>query len=485
MSKTSIVWFRNDLRLTDNPALIAAVKRGNPIVPVFIWNPDEEKTCAPGAASRWWLHRSLITLSADIQKHRTCLIIRKGNIKKVLQHLITQTDADVVFWNNRHEPSIIHCDDEIKHFLLNAGVKVETFNANLLFEPLKILNSSGNPFKVFTPFWKACLITNEPPPPFPQPKKLPVMEQLPDTLAIDDLHLAPIGNRTKGLSTLWKPGEQNALEKFLHFVENILNSYPVDRDRPDISGSSRLSAYLHFGEISPHQIWHLLKNYSTQEKKSHSIKSMEEYLRQLGWREFAHYLLFHFPHTVDKPFRSEFSTFPWAENSEGLKAWQTGQTGIPIIDAGMRELWTTGWMHNRVRMITASFLVKDLLIPWQQGAQWFWETLVDADLGNNTFGWQWTAGCGTDAAPFFRIFNPQLQGEKFDPQGNYIKKWIPELNYLSPDWIHKPWDAPSALLKKAGIKIGKTYPAPLINHKDARIRALEIVTRIKQAKKKK
>ncbi|MCL5019640.1 MAG: FAD-binding domain-containing protein, partial [Patescibacteria group bacterium] len=218
--------------------------------------------------------------------------------------------------------------------------------------------------------------------------------------------------------------------------------------------------------------------------KSHSIGSIDEYLRQLGWREFAHYALFHFPYTVDKPFRSEFSTFPWAETSGGLLAWQNGQTGIPIIDAGMRELWTTGWMHNRVRMITASFLVKDILIPWQQGAQWFWETLVDADLANNTFGWQWTAGCGTDAAPFFRIFNPQLQGEKFDSQGNYVKKWIPELNHLSPDWIHKPWAAPSTLLKKAGIKMGKTYPAPLIDHNDARIRVLEILSRIKQTKRK-
>ena len=401
--KTSIVWFRLDLRLADNPALTAAVSRAGAIVPVFIWGPEEDAPWSPGAACRWWLHQSLMALDAALRARGSRLIIRRGPSVDTLRALMKETGADVVFWNRRYEPALVARDKVIA-----AALPGESFNSALLFEPCDMKS-----YRVFTPFWKACLSQAE------QigsagasPSKWPSPVKWPRTLSVASLELEPKIDWAAGLRKTWQPGEAGARRQLQRFRRTGLAGYRDNRNRPDIVGTSRLSAHLHFGEISPRQIWHSVTN--------------SEYRRQLGWREFAHHLLFHFPHTTDAPLRADFARFPWRRDTNTLKAWQRGRTGFPLVDAGMRELWTTGWMHNRVRMVVASFLVKDLLIPWQEGARWFWDTLVDADLANNTLGWQWTAGCGADAAPFFRVFNPLTQAEKFDPTGGYIHRWASE-----------------------------------------------------------
>lgn len=388
----TIVWFRLDLRLADNPALAAAAKRG-PVLPVYIWAPEEEGAWPPGAASRWWLHHSLKSLAADLGG----LVIRRGPSLDALRQLVKETGATAVFWNRRYEPALIARDTKVKQALIADGLKVESFNSALLFEPWEL-----KPYKVFTPFWKACL-------------KLPVSKPLraaklkvakAKSLRLEQLKLLPKLDWAADFP--WQPGEAGARRQLRRFKPT---GYRKKRDFPAIAGTSRLSPHLHFGEISPRQVW-----------KAGNV----DFRRQLVWREFAHHLLYHFPHTPEKPLRRDFEKFAWRKNSKALQTWQRGRTGYPLVDAGMRELWTTGWMHNRVRMVVASFLVKDLLIPWQEGARWFWDTLVDADLANNTLGWQWVAGCGADAAPFFRIFNPTTQAEKFDPDEKYIRRWVKE-----------------------------------------------------------
>jgi deoxyribodipyrimidine photo-lyase len=334
---------------------------------------------------------------------------------------------------------------------------------------------------VFTPFWKACLEQSQPERLVSSPRRIPAPKHWPKSLALEELGLEPKPNWARGFSEVWKPGSEGAADALKQFVTAGVASYGTERDRPDHRGTSRLSPQLHFGELSPRQVWHAIRGGSKPSARSRAAKhnDVHPYLRQLGWREFAHQLLFHFPQTVDQPLREKFERFPWKTDARPLKAWQKGRTGYPIVDAGMRELWTTGWMHNRVRMIAASFLVKNLLIPWQQGAEWFWDTLVDADLANNTLGWQWTAGCGAYAAPFFRIFNPVLQGRKFDPHGDYVRRWVPEIKLLPSRWIHEPWSAPTAVLVSAGIRPGKDYPAPIVDHSEARKRALAAYRRLK------
>lgn len=471
-----LVWFRKDLRLSDNAALKAAIETGNNVVPIYIWSADEEKEAAMGAASRWWLHQSLTSLTQDLEQLGSQLIIRQGKALSVLCELLAETQANAVFWNRRYEPSIIERDKEIKTYLQTNGIEAKSFNSQLLFEPWTVLNSSEKPFQVFTPFWKSCLsrsITI----PISSPKQLESPTKWPDSLKLKDLELEPKINWDIGLKNTWKVGEKAAANQLNNALTNVIAGYKENRDRPDLEGVSKLSPYLHFGEISPRQIWHAVKS-KIVENSSYK-ESGEAYLRQLGWREFAYHLLFWFPQTVNKPLKEKFARFPWQTNQENLKAWQQGKTGYPIVDAGMRELWTTGWMHNRVRMIVASFLVKDLLIDWREGERWFWDTLVDADLANNVLGWQWTAGCGADAAPYFRIFNPVSQAEKFDPQSNYIKHWVPELKNLSVPWIYKPWEAPANILEQANIKLGQNYPIRIVDHQSARLEALAALESIK------
>jgi deoxyribodipyrimidine photo-lyase len=468
----AIVWFRHDLRLHDNPALQAAVQHGGPVIPVFIWAPEEEMEWAPGGASQWWLHQSLANLSDALQGHGSRLILRRGNSLNTLQALIRDTGARVVLWNRRYEPSARHRDATIKAALRAEGVTVESFNAGLLFEPWEVATKTGRPYQVFTPFWKACLATSEPSEPLPTPAHMPAPAQWPDTLPLADFELEPAFDWAAGIRAVWQPGCQHAVERLQHFLDKTLHNYAQDRDRPDIVGSSRLSPHLHFGEISPRQIWHAAQDTALAPRGGGRAQGAEAHLRALGWREFAHHVLYHFPHTTTQPLRPDFAAFPWRREQKSLRAWQRGRTGYPIVDAGMRELWTTGWMHNRARMVAASFLVKHLLLPWQAGAAWFWDTLVDADLANNTMGWQWVAGCGADAAPYFRIFNPMTQGQKFDPQGVYVRRWIPELAKLPDRWIHQPWEATTTTLSEAGVTLGRTYPYPMIDHRAARERAL-------------
>lgn len=474
---TAIVWFRQDLRVEDNPALMAAVAGGKALIPLFIWSPEEEGKWSPGGASRWWLHHSLLALNESLKEYGLSLIVRKGNTFDVLQDVIRSSQATAVYWNRRYEPFVIKRDASIKTKLKSEGIIVESFKANVLFEPHEIFNKEKKPFRVFTPFWKTCLskIENiESPLAFPQKKIKPAIKI--DSESLDSLGLLPKIHWDSGLQAQWKPGEKQAKAVLSQFIHQTIQDYQESRDRPDVDGVSQISPYLHFGEISPKMILSRLQK--TFQDPIRSLGS-ECYWRQIGWREFGYHLLYHFPQTPDQPLRKEFSAFPWQANHTWLRAWQRGLTGYPIVDAGMRALWKTGWMHNRVRMVVGSFLVKDLLIPWQEGAKWFWDTLVDADLANNTLGWQWVAGCGADAAPFFRIFNPITQGEKFDPQGHYVRQWIPELARMPDKWIHAPWEAPVEVLERADVTLGKDYPKPIVNHDEARKAALAAFQELK------
>jgi deoxyribodipyrimidine photo-lyase len=476
MKEVSLVWFRLDLRLADNPALGAAMKRGA-VVPVFIHAADEEAPWAPGGASLWWLHQSLAVLDAALREIGLQLTIRRGPALETLRALVKETGATAVFWNRRYEPVVTARDTQIKATLREAGVAVESFNGALLHEPWTIQNQSKKPFQVFTPFWKNCLTKPDPTEPLPAPKSMLAPECWPKSLALAELELEPRIKWAEGMRAAWQPGEAGAAKLLKAFLASAFVDYTNKRNRPDLRGTSRLSPHLHFGEISPRQIWQAVRQYA--EKNGIATWRSSQFLAEVGWREFAHHLLHHFPHTPAEPLREDFKRFPWRKDAAFLKAWQKGQTGYPIVDAGMRELWTTGWMHNRVRMIVASFLVKDLLLSWREGAAWFWDTLVDADLAQNTLGWQWTAGCGADAAPYFRVFNPVSQGEKFDPRGDYVRRWCPELARLPDEWLHQPDQAPAEVQARAGLVLGKTYPAPLVSHAIAREVALEAFAKLK------
>lgn len=477
--RTSIVWFRNDLRVADNPALAAAVGRGGPVLPVFIWAPDEEGAWPAGCASRWWLHQSLAELAGALERMGSRLIVRRGPSLSALRDLISETSANEVCWNRRREPETVGRDGRIESALRADGVRIETFNGSQLFEPEAVKNQHGFPFQVFTAYWRTCLRLHEPAAPIPAPRRIPAPTRWPTSLPVGSLGLEPRVDWATGLRATWHPGERGATQRLRDFLKKTLDDYAGDRDRPDHDGTSRLSPHLHFGEISPRQIWHAVRERQRVDQTPDASSSADAYLRELGWREFAYYLLYHFPHMTSEPLRTPFSKFPWDDNRTALRAWQRGQTGYPIVDAGMRELWCTGWMHNRVRMIAASFLVKHLLIDWRHGAAWFWDTLVDADLANNSLGWQWVAGCGADAAPYFRIFNPVLQGRKFDLHGHYVRQWIPELAKLSNQHIHAPWEASPAELATAGVRLGQNYPQPIVNHAFARQRALDALSGIR------
>ncbi|MBT4908044.1 MAG: deoxyribodipyrimidine photo-lyase [Rhodospirillaceae bacterium] len=467
----AIVWFRQDLRLADNPALAAAIATGRPILPLYVLDEVSPDIRPHGGASRWWLHQSLESLAANLRNHGLRLVLRKGAALDVLRELVEETGAAQVMWNRCYEPAAIARDTSVKAMLHDAGVDAESFNGSLLIEPWQIETGQGGPYKVFTPFWKRLRELYQ----SPQTDDLPDTLSAADEVAGDELAawalLPTAPDWAGGLRESWQVGEGAVRTRLAAFLENAVADYPGDRDRPDRAGTSRLSPHLHWGEISPHQVWRAAT--ACMEAGGAAATGAEALLREVAWRDFNHHLLFHFPTIATSNWREQFDRFPWRDDPGGLAAWQRGQTGYPLVDAGLRELWHTGFMHNRVRMIVGSFLIKDLMIDWRDGEAWFWDTLVDADMANNAGNWQWVAGSGADASPFFRIFNPVTQGEKFDPAGDYVRRWVPELTGMPQKWVHKPWSAPAEILAESGVVLDQTYPAPIVDHGMARNRALD------------
>ncbi len=467
---TAILWCRNDLRLSDNPALCEAIKH-DAVVPVYIWNPDEYGAWPPGAALKWWIHQNLVAFNASLQELGSRLIIRSGSAQDVLEELCEETKATTVLMSYAIEPSIQSLQHDIFERLTNKKIAVKRFNSSLLYSPQSIKNKSGSHYNVYTPFSKAILAKGLQVKPLPVPKALPSPKVWPKSLGIGDLNLLPNIAWDRAFFDHWHAGESSAHKAIKHFLKEHVDSYETGRNIPADDSTSKLSLYFNLGIISPRQVWHALSQLPSPKKKD---ESRQVFIKEVIWREFAYHLLAHFPEMPERSLRRDFEDFPWQESPENFNAWTSGHTGFPIVDAGMRQLWKIGWMHNRVRMIVASFLVKDLLIPWQEGAKWFWDTLVDADLAANSQNWQWCAGTGVDPSPFFRIFNPTLQSQKFDPEGLYIKEWVPELRKLDAKWIHCPWEAPDEILERAGVKMGASYPVPIVDHSEARDTALAL-----------
>mgnify|MGYP003320516287 FL=1 len=467
MSKgIAIHWFRQDLRITDNPSLETAAEF-DAVLPIYILDDENSQEFKMGSASRWWLYNSLQSLNESLDGK---LSIYSQNPEIVIQELLKKYEVKAVFWNRCYEPWRIDRDIDIKAYLDDKNIENKSFNSHLLWEPWEISKDDGTPYRVFTPYYKkGCLNAEEP--------RLPSKNLKIDTIfydqdceQIDTLDLLPRINWYSQIQEAWKPGEEGAQKRLDQFLEEGLLDYKEGRNFPFKENVSRLSPHLHFGEISPNEVWYQAK---TKESVSGIQKSLEHFLSELGWREFSYYLLYHFPSLPKQNFQAKFNKFPWIKNESFLESWQKGETGYPIVDAGMRELWQTGYMHNRLRMVVGSFLVKNLLIDWREGEDWFWDCLVDADLASNSAGWQWVAGSGADAAPYFRIFNPVTQGLKFDPEGEYTKKYVPELKLLPNKFLFSPWEAPKEILEKAGIELGKDYPEPIVDLKYSRELALE------------
>jgi deoxyribodipyrimidine photo-lyase len=472
MTTSAIVWFRNDLRLTDNPALTAAMESGHAIVPVYVLDDAAAGAWKMGGASRWWLHHSLASLSADLQKLGVELVLRHGTAANIIPELAAELGAASVHAARSFEPAMRETDKAVDAALKKASIPFERHLSMSLFAPERIKTKTGGDYGVYTPFSKACFEAGVSEEVLPAPKKLAGLAKIAsDKLA--DWKLQPTKpDWAGGLRDAWAPGEAGARKLLDHFLRDAVKHYDEARNLPGVQGTSRLSPHVHFGEISPRIVFQ-------SASAAGAGKGVKTFLKELIWREFAIYLLWHNPELPDAPLRQEFSKFPWSKSNAALRAWQTGMTGYPIVDAGMRELWQTGWMHNRVRMITASFLVKHLLIPWQEGEAWFWDCLAEADLAANAASWQWVAGCGADAAPYFRVFNPVLQGKKFDADGAYVRKYVPELADLPDEDIHAPWDAPEIVLTNARVTLGKTYPKPIIGLMEGRDRALAAYQQIK------
>lgn len=485
----ALVWFRRDLRLADNPALHAALERHERVVCAYIHDPDAEAPWAPGAASRWWLHHALAALDSSLRARGAQLVIRQGPALTRLRSLVKECGAEAVYWNRLYDPGFVERDRHVKEALRGDGRIAESFNGAVLVEPHAIRTGAGEPYRVFTPYWRAAQARlyqelESGRAPLATPERFPELERVPPSTPLGDLGLLPRVEWDRGLYEAWTPGEEGAHARLERFVESALDDYRHSRDRPALDATSGLSASLHFGEVSPLQLVARMRRRTAHGGAAGVQANVEWFVRQLGWREFAHHLLFHFPRTPEAPLHEKFAAMPWRplrEHASDLIAWQRGRTGVPIVDAGMRQLWRTGWMHNRVRMIVASFLVKNLLIPWIEGARWFWDTLVDASLANNTMGWQWTAGCGADASPYYRIFNPVLQSTKFDPDGAYIRRWVPELARVPDIAIHAPWQVDASLLAKAGVTLGGDYPQPIVDLAASRARALAAYEQVKAA----
>jgi len=446
---TSVVWLRDDLRLADNPALRAASDRGQPVVVLYVLDVSGDSIRPLGGASRWWLHHSLAALRDSLEAIGGALTVRHGRPADVVPAVIAETGADAVFWNRRYTAAK-DADAALKTSLRDAGIEVQSFQAALLFEPWTVTTAEGNPYKVFTPFWKACLERGVARAPLDAPAGLDGLQ-----LRSDELDLLPTRpDWAGGLRDSWTPGEAGAIANLEAFAAEGLADYHL-RDQPGVEATSHLSPHLRFGEVSPFQVFHRIEHGTLS---GAARANAAKFLSEVGWREFNANILFHFPDLPTKNFRAEFDAFGWGSDyADELTAWQQGRTGIPLVDAGMRELWHTGYMHNRVRMVTASFLIKNLLIDWRVGEQWFWDCLVDADEASNAGNWQWVAGSGADAAPYFRVFNPVLQQQKFDPHGDYVRRWVPE------------WGTPD-------------YPEPIVDLKASRAEALAAYEAVKAAR---
>lgn len=470
MAKDIIIhWFRQDLRLQDSPSLHEAAKDGL-VLPIYILDDKNADEHCMGAASRCWLHYSLQALNASLKGK---LIVCVGDPKKIIIDMVQEHNVKAVYWNRCYEPWRIDRDKKIKKVLEAHNTNAQSFNGSLLWEPWEVLKKDETPYKVFTPYYRnGCVNAPAPREPLSKPKSLSLYEVETNPLSIDNLKLLPTIGWDTSLVAHWKIGEVAAFKKLKKFTANRLSNYKQGRDFPALNSVSRLSPHLHFGEISPNQAWYAAKN-------NQESDDLDHFLSEMAWREFSHSLLYHFPELPRKNLQSKFDNFPWLENKEYLHSWQTGQTGHPLVDAGMRELWQTGYMHNRVRMVVGSFLVKNLLLHWHHGEKWFWDCLLDADLANNSASWQWIAGCGADAAPYFRVFNPSTQGQKFDPNGEYTRRFIPELKELPNKYLFNPWEAPEDILIKAGVKLGENYPHPIVDLKLSRVRALEAFQSLK------
>ncbi|TCR92668.1 deoxyribodipyrimidine photo-lyase [Rhizobium sp. BK376] len=467
--KPVILWFRKDLRLADNHALQHACGLKRPVVPLYIREPDGHGTGPLGAAQCWWLHHSLTALRESLQTRGSDLLFLTGDPLATLRKLVDETGADTVLWNRRYDPAGISCDLRIEEELRKAGVDVSSYAGQLLHEPTRLLTGGGTPYRVYTPFWRALEKAEEPHEPVPPPHRISAPKSWPRSESLASWGLLPSRpDWAASFSEQWQPGEDAALRRLDDFIGETLKDYTQGRDFPAKPATSMLSPHLALGEISPARVWHATRGLSETVPRN----NITHFRKELAWREFSYYLLFHFPHLPYANWNNRFDGFPWRFDSQLFSAWRRGQTGYPIVDAGMRQLWTHGWMHNRVRMITASFLIKDLLIDWRRGEAWFRDTLVDADPANNAASWQWVAGSGADASPFFRIFNPVLQGEKFDTDGRYVREFVPELANLDDKYIHRPFEAPQSALDKAGIVLGENYPNPIVDHAVARDRAL-------------
>jgi deoxyribodipyrimidine photo-lyase len=470
-----LVWFRDDLRLSDHPALVAGLAGGCPVVPVYVFDEQSPAFRQMGGASRWWLNHSLAALDVSLRAKGSYLRIVRGAAQTAIAQLVDHYQASGVVWSRRYGAAEIAVDASIKAWCKDHGIGCESFNGSLLVEPWQVTTQAGQPMKVFTPFWKSARANHSFAQPLPAPVMLPVVTAAASPLEIplDDLTLLPTKpDWAKGFTEYWQAGEAGAQQRLLDFLDDGLKGYGEDRNRPDRNNVSRLAPYLRFGNISPRQVWHVAVNRMQAGECKASERDLTVFQSELGWREFSYHLLFHNPDLARKNYQARFDKFPWRNDPAALTAWQNGMTGYPIVDAGMRQLWQTGWMHNRVRMVVASFLIKHLMIDWRDGEAWFWNTLLDADPASNAASWQWVAGSGADAAPYFRIFNPVLQGERFDPKGDYVRHFVPELARLPKEFIHKPWTAPEWVLREAGVSPGVDYPAPLIDHKTGRDRAL-------------
>jgi deoxyribodipyrimidine photo-lyase len=476
-----IVWFRDDLRLSDHPALHAASKTGRPVICLYVFDePPGAPNARPlGGAARWWLAQSLRALQQRLKALGASLLLRRGPAAKVVAELARMTNADAVFWNEIAQAPQQAVAAQIAAALSEIGVASQSFPSDLLAAPSSIRNKENRGLRVFTPFWRRLQALGDPLKPLPAPARLCPGPDLAGD-ALESWRLEPTQpDWAGGLRERWTPGELAAQQRLNEFLEGDVAGYASRRDRLDHAGTSRLSPHLRFGEISPRQIWHAA-HFAAAERPALSA-DIDKFLSELGWREFCRHLLFDVPDLAARNLQPTFNAFPWRRDDGALQAWQRGQTGYPVVDAGMRELWQTGVMHNRGRMVAASFLVKHLLIDWREGEKWFWDTLVDADVGSNPANWQWVAGCGADAAPYFRVFNPVLQGEKFDPDGAYARRWVPELAALPASLIHQPWNATPLELKGAGVDLGKTYPAPIIDHRIGRERALKAYAKVRAA----
>jgi deoxyribodipyrimidine photo-lyase len=468
---STLVWFRQDLRLADNPALQAAVKTGGPLACVFVFDDAAHGAWAPGAASRWWLHHALGALSAELAARGQRLILRRGSAQAVIPRLAAEINANAVFWNRRYDPAPQAVDQDVKATLKARGVVAESFNAQMLVEPWTLKTGAGGPFKVFSPFARAARAAGIHGFAAPAPASLPPAPDTPSDHLTDWGLLPTKPDWAGGLRAAWTPGEKGAHARLTAFLTDGIAGYAANRNRMDLPSTSRLSPHLHWGEISPFSAWRAASEAAAADARL--AKDAEVFGNELLWREFSHHLLATSPDLPEKNWKPAFDDFPWQDaGGAQAEAWRRGRTGYPIVDAAMRELWVTGFMHNRARMVAASFLIKHLMVHWRAGEAWFWDTLVDADLANNAASWQWVAGSGADASPFFRIFNPVSQGETYDPQGAYVRRWLPALARLPDRFIHSPWTAPALVLREAGVRLDETYPNPIVDHAQARQRAL-------------